>query len=170
MATYFQIGSTVTVGAGGASSIEFTGIDQTYTDLVLKVSGRNGTGLDHMLIRFNSATTNYSEKILRGSGSAAASFVLTDIQPSGDALEIGYIGSDTSTFTNVEAYIPNYAGSTYKSMSIDAVQEANTTAAYMVLNAALWSNTSAITSITLLGQTYNFAQYTTASLYAIKKN
>jgi hypothetical protein len=30
--------STVTVGAGGAATIDFTSIPQTYTDLIVKIS------------------------------------------------------------------------------------------------------------------------------------
>jgi len=167
--TFVQIGSTVTVGSGGAASIEFTSIPATYTDLIVKASIRNATGLDHMLLQFNSATTNYTEIIMRGSGSAATSYVLSTLIPSTNGLESGYVGSDTNIFTNCEIYVPNYAGSNYKSASIDAVQEANSSTAYMVLNAPLWSSTAAITTVTLLGQTYNFAQYSTASLYGILK-
>lgn len=43
MATYIKIGS-VEVGAGGASSIDFSSIPATYTDLVLKMSARVSTG------------------------------------------------------------------------------------------------------------------------------
>ena len=40
MATYTLI-SSVTVGAGGASSIDFTSIPSTYTDLLVKISARS---------------------------------------------------------------------------------------------------------------------------------
>ena len=38
--TFFKIASA-TVGSGGASSIDFTSIPQTYTDLVFVVFGKN---------------------------------------------------------------------------------------------------------------------------------
>jgi hypothetical protein len=53
-------------------------------------------------------------------------------------------------------YIPNYAGSSNKSVSIDAVTENNATAAEANLVAGLWSSTAAITSITL----YNYGSVT----------
>ena len=41
MATTYTLISSVTVGSGGAASIEFTSIPSTYTDLVLKLSARS---------------------------------------------------------------------------------------------------------------------------------
>ena len=76
----------------------------------------------------------------------------------------------SNTFGNSELYIPNYAGSTNKSSSADAVAESNTTTVFAYLNAALWSSTAAITSITLTPDAggANFVQYSTATLYGIK--
>ena len=66
-------------------------------------------------------------------------------------------------------YIHNYAGSTNKSVSVDAVGEANATYAEMDLLAGLWSNTDAITSVSIkpnIGS--NFVIYSTAYLYGVK--
>ena len=165
--TYVQIGSTVTVGAGGASSIDFTSIPQTYTDLLLVTSTRvqtlayEGEGL---VIRFNGATTNYTQKQLYGNGSTAASYSGTKI----------YAGRSTSnsatanTFSNNQCYIPNYSGATNKSLSTDGVNENNATAAGTDLEAGLWSSTAAITSISLLPDAAStILQYSTATLYGI---
>ena len=79
--------------------------------------------------------------------------------------------STANTFANGEFYIPNYAGSTNKSVSADGVTENNATAARATLTAGLWSNTAAINQITLLpiaGGT--FAQYSTATLYGISNS
>jgi hypothetical protein len=70
----------------------------------------------------------------------------------------------------MEVYIPNYAGSAYKSISIDAVDENNASSAYSVLTAGLWSNTAAITSLRLTDNNGGYLQYTTAYLYGIKKD
>jgi hypothetical protein len=68
----------------------------------------------------------------------------------------------------MEIYFPNYASATNKSFSIDSVTENNATLANQFLTAGLWSNTAAITSITLLAASGNLAYYSTASLYGIK--
>jgi len=115
MATYIQIGSTITVGAGGQAAIEFTAIPSTYTDLVVKVSTRLDANNTAVKIQFNGLTTNLSSRYLYGSGSAASSFT--------DASNVYFYANSstytTSTFANSEIYIPNYAGSTAKSVSVD---------------------------------------------------
>ena len=43
MAKTYKAIQTITVGAGGQSSIEFVNIPQNYDDLVIKISGRSST-------------------------------------------------------------------------------------------------------------------------------
>jgi len=60
--TMTKIG-TYTVGAGTDSSVSFTNIPQTYTDLIVKVSGHlTGTGFGAATIKliFNSSNSGYS--------------------------------------------------------------------------------------------------------------
>lgn len=158
--------STVTVGSGGAATIDFTGIPQTYTDLVVKYSLRNSSTSQGALIRFNGSATGYAERSLYGTGSAVAAYSQT-----ASSIEVNYATistQTTSTFANGEMYIPNYTSSKYKSVSIDDVQENNATASYMLLNGALWSDISPINSITLTSGN-SFVQYSTATLYGIRK-
>jgi len=162
--TFIKIAS-VTVGAGGASSIDFTSIPSTYTDLCLKFSGRCDT-VDNINITFNGSTTSYTTRYLYGSGSAAAS-------ASASTQYVGATNASTYTanaFGNAEIYIPNYAGSNNKSISTDSVQETNVSTVYMVLDAALWSNTAAITSLSLAPSSGKYVQYSTATLYGIKNS
>ena len=166
--TYVQIGSTVTVGAGGAASIDFSSIPSTYTDLKIVASLRTvltGQVVQSLLIQFNGSTTGYSYRLLQGSGSTAASYNNTT-RYFGDAPAAD---ATANTFGNLEIYIPNYAGSANKSYSADSVTENNSTSALANLDAGLWSNTAAITSISLSAAN-NFVQYSTASLYGISKS
>ena len=170
MPNTFTLIASSTVGAGGAADITFSSIPNTFTDLCVKLSGRTTGSLsrsESIYLQFNGVTTSsYSYRFLQGSGSAASS-------GSGSTTFI-YIGeqnqspSTASTFGNLEIYIPNYAGSTNKSLSVDAVQEDNQTQAYATFVAGLWSNTSAITSIKLYPTVSTFAQYSTAYLYGVK--
>jgi hypothetical protein len=164
MPTYTQIGSTVSVGALGAASIDFTSIPTTYTDLVLKVSSRLTAAVDFgsLSIAFNGSTSSFTSRILQGDGSSAVSAALSNF-----AGGVGGTLLTASTFNNVEIYIPNYAGSTNKSFSSDSVVENNATAARDTLIAGLWSNTAAINQVTLTSASGNFAQYTTAYLYGV---
>jgi hypothetical protein len=168
MANTYEAIATVTVGSGGAASIDFSSIPATYTDLLIKVSGR-GTTVSTVVayeISFNSNTSNFSSRILGGDGSTAFSY---SDQPRRVAV-ISSASATASTFGNDEIYIPNYAGSNNKSYSSDSVAENNATTSDVSLIAGLWSNSSSITSITLTPQSNNFAEYSTAYLYGIKKN
>ena len=168
--TYVQIGSTVTVGSGGAANIEFTSIPSTYTDLVLKLSARRTTGsFPDGSIQFNNDTaTNYRWRNFYGSGSAAG----VNNSSSASSIPIALTGSSetANTFTNSEFYIPNYAGGAQKSVSSESVTENNSATAYMSVLAGLWTGTAAITSIKVIIATALFAEYSTASLYGIKNS
>jgi hypothetical protein len=158
---------TVTVGAGGVSSITFSSIPQTYNDLVIKFSARGGAaGSPRFDISFNGSTTLSSGIRLTGNGSAAASSGIPNSPTTGYGGTSG--GNDTaSTFTNGEIYIPNYTSSNYKSYSVDNVGENNATAALAALVANLWSSTAAITSITLADGSSALQQYSTFTLYGV---
>jgi hypothetical protein len=170
--TYIQIGSTVTVGSGGAATIDFSSIPSTYTDLILKISARGTTtspDRDALLsnIKFNNTSSTYTSKWVRTQGTAASSF-------NGGALA-GYVNASNwtaSTFSNTDIYIPNYAGSNQKSYSIDNSAEQNVASydAMLGLGAGLWNGTGAINQITITLDYGNFAQYSTASLYGVLKS
>lgn len=165
--TYKPI-ATVTVGAGGAASIDFTSIPGTYTDLLLKISSRgNASAMGSNLgISFNGSTSSFTGRYLEGTGTAAASASVARFISSTNANT-----STASTFGSAEIYIPNYAGSNNKSFSAEGLSENNATEAYRHLTAGLWSNTAAITSITMSLLTGdNFMQYSTATLYGIKNS
>lgn len=169
MATTFEFISSVEVGVLGAAFIDFTSIPSTYTDLCIKASVRGSdlaiyTGME---INLNGSSSSFTGKIIEGAGSGtpASGSPTTGIgDPNGST-------STANTFGNVEIYIPNYAGSTNKSISVDGVGENNATTAYAYLVATLWSNTAAINRVTLkpsAGQTWT--QYTTAYLYGVKNS
>lgn len=162
MATYKLI-ETVTVGSGGAASIAFTSIPQTYTDLLLKLSVRSTqTNIANTLtISFNGSTSNFTARLLEGSGASVSSFS----QSAGNIGNVQGTTSTSSVFSSLDVYIPNYAGSNNKSYSADGVTENNATTAYQTLSAGLWSQTAAITEIGIYIN--DLAQYSSASLYGI---
>ena len=149
------------------ASIEFTSIPQTYTDLrfVLSLRSSRAAPVENAYLQFNNSSTSYTYRRLYGTGSGTFSGTETKIYFDPPA------GSSTSnTFGNTSIYIPNYAGSTNKSVSIDDVTENNATLSYQLLSAGLWSNTSAITSVKFLSDTgSNFTADSVVSLYGILK-
>jgi len=168
MATFLKIGNTVTVGAGGASTISFSSIPATYTDLILKFTLKLGSypSVDYGFIQLNS--TAGVTKTLIGSGTSASSY---DV---GGSFRIDYIpgtGDTANTFTSGELYLPNYTTSDAKICSLDHVMEKNATTTYAQLAYGLFSTvTSAVTSITLSFGSNTLAQYSSASLYGISKS
>lgn len=160
---------TITVGSGGAASIDFTSIPSTYTDLMLVVSARSSRALpsDNLFVKFNNNTSNLSGRILIGSGSGSAT---SDSSGSVAYNAVGEANTMTSnTFGNMSVYIPNYAGATPKAMNTDSVTENNATESYATISASLWNNTSAITQVTLYWNTGpNFVEHSSATLYGVK--
>lgn len=163
-----QLISSVTVGAGGASSIEFSSIPQTYTDLLIKISSRSATSAvyDSLLIKPNGSTSSLSSRFLIGDGSTASSN--NNTATAYVYYSVSAATSTSNTFGNADIYIINYASSNYKHIVSDGVSENNATNSGIGLNADLWTSSSAITSMTLaLNSGSTFAQYSTAYLYGI---
>jgi hypothetical protein len=172
MANTFEAIATVTVGSGGAADITFSSIPATYTDLLVKFSVRSSlSGVDHQ-VRINVNSTgvgsNFSLRQLQGNGASVSSSTSTTGWFTGGTMP--GTSATANTFGSIELYIPNYAGSSNKSMSVDAVGENNATTAYAEFNAVLYSNTAAISSLSFTGASGDFVQYSTATLYGIKKN
>ena len=174
MTTAYNKIATVTVGAGGASSIAFSSIPATYTDLKLVISARTNVNNwnDNSIVRFNADSgNNYSNRRINGSGST--------IESSSNSSQDGFYylnfnGSTvtSNTFCNNEMYIPNYTSSNQKSFSVDRVIENNSSTENLIsLIAGLWTGTSAINSISIAPfYGTSFAQHSTATLYGIKKD
>ena len=155
---------TITVGETSVANITFSNIPQTYTDLVLVLSGRTTQSslADSIYFTFNSSTSNFSSRVIYNDGSSASIFT-----------QARYAGSQpgstatTSTFSNIEIYIPGYTNNRNKSYLVDSVSENNSTTGYIYSAAGLWSDTSAINSIVLTPNAGSFVQHSTATLYGV---
>lgn len=173
MPNTFSLLSTVTVGAGGAASIAFSNIPQSFTDLVLFISPRERDIADvrqPIFMTFNSNTSGYSDQITYTDSNGTLVFT-TNSYGAGTFVMNGYTTGTTSTantFSSIQTYIPNYTGSGFKVFSTETVNENNGASAMLAVQSQYWNNTAAITSIQLTTYTA-FAQNSTASLYGILK-
>jgi hypothetical protein len=156
------------VPSGGQAEIEFASISGSYTDLLILISARStqNAGNDNLFVRFNTSSSNFTARILEGTGAAANNDT--------SARYLGAIPAATSTastFGSIHVYIPNYTSSTGKNYSVESVQENAQTTAYMHLISGYWnpSPQAAITNIVLDPSGGNFAEYTSATLYGILK-
>lgn len=143
------------------TSVDFSSISGSYTDLILILEGTGTADLD-LCLRFNSDTgTNYSMTNLRGDGTSPYSTSDT----SRDRMAVGII---TSTRTMSQINIQDYSNSTtYKSV---LARTDSTNATYgLMARVGLWRSTAAITTITVLTNTTSgLASGMTLSLYGIK--
>lgn len=158
-ATYEPIATTTLSSA--ASTITFSSIPSTYTDLRLVIVGAGDGQL--LYWTYNSDTaSNYSWTRLLGNGSAASSTAQTNLSNNR-----GWWTNASSTPCVNEIDVFSYAGSTNKTSlvksSVDQNGSGNTVAAVN-----LWRSTSAITSIQLSMSSGNFYTGTTATIYGIK--
>jgi hypothetical protein len=168
-ATYTLISSNVL--SSSAASVTFSAIPATYTDLVLRISGRSDRAVtsQNFYVQLNSASFDgtYSWTSLRGQGSAASS-----VRTSADgAFYDGYIQGTSATstsFNSSEYYFPNYAGSTNKiASSFTAVENNTTTIQYLTVGANLRTSNSAITSIVISLPAGNLITDSSFYLYGI---
>ena len=162
---------TKTLGTA-AAQIEFTSIPQDGTDLYLSISTRttsNVGGEQWVFGEFgfnaDGQGVNQSGRFLVGRASAESFTAAPRFMSSSSV-------ATSDTFGNSGLYIPNYTGSTQKSLSIDSVSEDNSsTGAFLLIGAGLWTGTAAITTIKLFPRSGagNFAIGSMISLYKITK-
>ena len=160
--TYTQIAST-TLGTAG-TSVTFSSIASTYTDLVLVVQASLTLDAGDLALQFNGDTaTNYSMTYLTGNGSAASSgretskaFITCDWNS-------GVTTSQGNTMHIMN--IMNYANATtYKTVLSRGAGAGTGTDAVV----GLWRSTAAITSILIkTANTKTFAVGSLFNLYGI---
>ena len=174
MATTYEAIATVTVGSGGASSIAFSSIPNTFTDIKLVISARTNQSAynDNSIVLFNSdAGANYTTRRVNAEGSTVDSSTATS-QNGLYYLNFNGSSATSNTFCNNEMYIPNYTSSNQKSFSVDrAIENNSSTENLLSIFAGIWTGTAAITSISIAPfYGTSFDQHSTATLYGIKNS
>lgn len=159
--TYDPIAS-ITLSAA-TTSVTFSAIPQTYTDLVLVMNGAGLIATQNSQVQFNADTgTNYSYTALYGTGSAA-----------GSARGSSATSAGSCSISNAQGIIiyhfMNYANTTTNKTFIGRGNQATTTSE-VDIRVSLWRSTSAITSIKLgqSGSGGGFASGYTFNLFGIK--
>jgi len=156
---------------GTQATVTFSSIPQTYTDLVLLVSGRTDRAsvLDDCKITLNGVTTNMTLRAISGTGATVGSASDTLIYAS-----INGNNATASAFGLASFYFTNYTSTTVaKVVSAEGISETNGTTAYQYINSGLWNpgTQAAITSISCTSyNAANFLQYSSFSLYGIVKS
>ena len=166
MSTYSPIASVTLSSA--QSSVTFSGIPQTYTDLVIVGVGYNSTGDGYApRFDFNSDTgNNYSFTQIGGNGSSASS---TRSSNRANIPASWLTGWDT-TSTEVgmfTTHIMNYSNTTTNKTVLSRGNQAAGTYPGTEAVVGLWRSTAAITSIRITADIATFASGSTFNLYGI---
>ena len=173
MPSSYESISTVTVGAGGSSSISFTSIPSTYKHLQVRMLSRStrGAATADAWFQINSDTgSNYAHHDLSGNGSAASAGNSSGTTNIYYCFTIANIPASTATsgiFGGQVLDILDYAStSKYKTTRMLGGFDANGSGS-VYLSSGLWQSTSAINSLTFYTIS-NWAQYTQFALYGVK--
>jgi hypothetical protein len=165
--------STVTVGAGGTSTITFSSIPSTYQHLQLRaIAACNQAGTDFRpSLQINSDTgANYANHQIYFDGGSAASQGFT----SSTVIDrLGYMPGSSSLANTFGTFIMDFADysntSKYKTIRSLNGHEENSAGKYSAYASGLWMNTSAISTLTFtVAGGGNFIQNTQFALYGIK--
>ena len=171
-ATYTLISSQVL--GSTATSVTFSSIPQTYSDLKLSCSVRTddaSRNTGKLNVTFNGdTTTNYSiTSLLYNNGSP---FVYSGTNTANTYTSVGQMataGNTTNTFSNVDMYIPSYSTTGAKQISsLLASENYDATREIMSIEANLYRGTSAITSLNITSGSANYVAGSSFYLYGIK--
>ena len=167
----FDALATVTVPAGGVSSITFAGIPNTYKHLQVRALGRTNRAdlLDFFEFRFNGDSgNNYTRHHLNGNGSSASSFGEAS---RGSALNIYSAGGNQASgvfAAGIFDILDYSATNKYKTMRALVGLDGNGSGE-ITLMSNLWMNNSAITSMSITPISGNvFVQHSQFTLYGVK--
>lgn len=156
--------STVTVAAA-TSTIIFSAIPQTGTDLLVLASLRVDSGGNQSSIYVNDTSNDQYLRVTTGSGSTTSSF---QANLASDFLYTNINSDAAAAFSNTSVYFANYTNTTNtKYYSVENVREAITLANNTLqLDSRLKNSTSPVTYLQFYNL-QNFAVGSTISLYTI---
>jgi hypothetical protein len=139
---------------GSASTITFSSIPSTYTDLILVVRGAGSGGSVDTTLRFNSDSgSNYSRHYMYADSSSITRAVNVNMSQIGSGM-------------NVVHHFMNYANTNMFKTVIGTYWQSSS---IMLAQALLWRSTSAINNIAIsvVGSGQTFTNGSTFTLYGI---
>lgn len=164
---------TVNVGAGGATSISFNNIPQTYTDLLMVQSIRTtmaGANWDDVFCQINGSTPSiHSTTVVYGINAGVTAARGTG----GTTLWNGWgsgAASTADTFGSNQIYIPNYASTRFKQVILDSASEGNSATQVLGIAAVVHNSNAPITSMRFTSANgATFVQHSSITLYGISR-
>jgi hypothetical protein len=161
--TYDSIATNTTTGS--TASISFSSIPSTYTDLRLVVYHTVISNTGGLYITFNNDTaTNYSFTMLEGNNTVLAGSIGNNNN------YIWGANTNPANSTNPALWtfdIFEYSDAQFKTVLSDVSSARDATNSYLFKTVGMWRSTSAVSSIQIVAQNFNFGAGTVATLYGI---
>ena len=170
-AQFILLAPAQTVGSGGSSSVTFSSIPQTCSDLYILCSARTNRtayNTDRITAKINTVTTNMSYQEVQG-GPAFGTNAALDT-----TFSVGHATTDANSnpsniFSLSSCYISGYTTANYKIAHMETANMNSDNNGFMYITRSTWANSAAITSIELM--TANpWIQYSKFYLYGIKNS
>jgi hypothetical protein len=168
--------ATYTIGSGGSAGVTFSSIPSTYSHLqiraIVRSSRNNGPSTDNLAIQVGNGGSvdtgaNYSEHLLRGSGTA----VISDPNPNASNLNYAVSPSTAATGSVFSAHVIDFLEykntNIYKTVRWLGGYDTNG-GGFVYLASGNWRNTAAITDIKVYFPGWNLLEYSSIALYGIK--
>ena len=155
-----------------ASSVTFSDIPATFTDLVVRLSYRQTTNSHNYTLSVGTGAGLYSETSFHTSNLGSTTAARTsNTSPFGTtSFLFGNASGDTAdTFGISEVYIPNYLANDSKPVSLISVRERNSTSRGIGHIAGLYRVSSAISQI-VISPSVGFATGSSFYLYGISNS
>lgn len=160
--------STVTVPSGGVSSIVFAGIPSTYKHLQIRGIVRPTTNNAEIRLTVNGDSgSNYARHRLIGNGSSI------DATGTASQTSIGIFDANglqtgtASVFGGMVLDLLDYTSSKYKTLRVLSGND-NNGSGQVGLSSGLWQNSNPVSSVTMVMNTGNIAEFSQFTLYGVR--
>jgi hypothetical protein len=164
--------ATTTVGVAGSATLTFSSIPSTYKHLQLRISARSNRALanDNLGITFNGdGSAAYSNHTLYTNGATITAYGDSTLQVGSFECNIPAATATASVFGCAIIDILDYANTSKNKTLRDLSGFDSNGSGVTGVGSSYWSNTNAITSITIVPRLgLLLSQYSSFALYGIK--
>lgn len=160
---------TITVGAGGVSSVTFSNIPQNYEHLQLRFFGNSSSTGNSFAMRANGGVStgqpNAYWHYLTGNGSSVYAGSASD---NSTKLYGAYVGTTANPVAGIAEILDYTNTNKYKVAKIISGSDSNGSGETMMLSCT-YASTTAVTSLYVFPTGGTFTQYSHFALYGIKR-
>ena len=158
----YQSIQTITVGAGGVSSIEFTSIPSTYKHLQVRMMfTKSANGYFYSYFNGDTSPSNYHSHYLEANGATVGAGANSDAA-------IGYFGSSSTVPIGCVLDVLDYANTNKYKTSKTLTGQYKGGGASIVFSSQLWETTTAINALKVIPASGTIGQYSSFALYGVK--